>query len=289
MTRYRFGTLLGGASALALALGLSASPAAAFDESNWSWTNTVSEIVNINTNIGPDTYAPVGLTQVEQLQVNIGDLTATTAQDGMTITLPLDSTLDAADQLPTVQGAATAVANLASVDSNVSTYFHDGQVAFGNFAVVSDPFDPSVNLNAGNVSTVAQTIGGILPTGNRMTDTMSATAIAGLLGAITQGTITATATADNVLNANVKLDAVAIGNLHSVSVNADEPNSDRTDSIVVGDLTQFNFNNVSAVASAANLYVGGVANMGQLATPMNNLTATAVGNVSSVVNKFSPH
>ncbi|TVQ81839.1 MAG: hypothetical protein EA357_11580 [Micavibrio sp.] len=67
--------LLASASVIALGLGI-ASPAHAFDSVDWSWNNEVNSAANITVTVD-DTFDWSGLTQVEKLQMNIGNLEAT--------------------------------------------------------------------------------------------------------------------------------------------------------------------------------------------------------------------
>ncbi|ANK79457.1 MAG: hypothetical protein TEF_00640 [Rhizobiales bacterium NRL2] len=69
--------LYAGTAAAALSFGLAVSgPAQAFEEVNWSWDKDVVETVDIDVDI-TSAMEPVGLTEVEKLQVAIGNQTAT--------------------------------------------------------------------------------------------------------------------------------------------------------------------------------------------------------------------
>jgi hypothetical protein len=75
-------------SASLFAIGLSAaSPAQAFDEVNWIWNKDVNFTENININI-EDTFDLSGLYEVEKIQVNVGDVTATSSVSNITNTPP---------------------------------------------------------------------------------------------------------------------------------------------------------------------------------------------------------
>ncbi|MEM8790991.1 MAG: hypothetical protein AAGE80_05205 [Pseudomonadota bacterium] len=60
---------------LALAVALAGSPAAAFDELNWEWNKVVEETVIKNILI-ESTINPTGMTEIEKLQIQIGDVEA---------------------------------------------------------------------------------------------------------------------------------------------------------------------------------------------------------------------
>ena len=66
--------MLGSAAAIAM---IAAAPTAAFafDEVNWVWNKEVTETVTITTDIDSD-LVPTGVTEVEKLQIQIGDVSA---------------------------------------------------------------------------------------------------------------------------------------------------------------------------------------------------------------------
>jgi len=68
--------LLAGASTLALGLMVAAAPASAFDTVNWTWDAAITETVTKDVTITID-MAPTGMVMLEDLQVQIGDVTAT--------------------------------------------------------------------------------------------------------------------------------------------------------------------------------------------------------------------
>ncbi|WP_366653813.1 hypothetical protein [Fodinicurvata sp. EGI_FJ10296] len=67
-----------GVSAAALGLALIAVPASAFDEVNWTWNAAIDETVTKTVDINVD-LNPTGMTMLEDLQVSIGDHTATSS------------------------------------------------------------------------------------------------------------------------------------------------------------------------------------------------------------------
>jgi hypothetical protein len=68
-------SLLAGTSAFAF-VAMSVSPSLAFDRVNWQWDATVTEAITKNVNVNID-LAPTGMVMLEDLQVNIGDVSAT--------------------------------------------------------------------------------------------------------------------------------------------------------------------------------------------------------------------
>ncbi|WP_366653967.1 hypothetical protein [Fodinicurvata sp. EGI_FJ10296] len=68
--------ILAGASATAIGLALAAAPASAFDEVNWEWNAEVNEVITKTIDVNAD-FNPSGMVMVEDLQVSVGDHTAT--------------------------------------------------------------------------------------------------------------------------------------------------------------------------------------------------------------------
>ncbi len=69
---------------------LAASPAAAFDEMNWSWDLSVKEKVIKNINILPEDFLPTGMVLVQDLQVFIGSLESTSTVKDITNVQPTE-------------------------------------------------------------------------------------------------------------------------------------------------------------------------------------------------------
>lgn len=140
-------SLLAGASAVAISL-MAASPASAFDTVNWTWNANLDEQINKNVNININ-MTPTGMVMLEDLQVMIGDVKATSdvhsiynnqPQQGGTVDLGtqditfqygiggdlLDNGnqspsviaghVDETDQEPNINGTVTATLDLGQVD-----------------------------------------------------------------------------------------------------------------------------------------------------------------------------
>lgn len=73
--------LMAGVSTLALGM-FAFAPASAFEEVNWTWDATVTETVIKDVNINID-IAPTGLVMLEDLQIQIGDVIATSTVYGI--------------------------------------------------------------------------------------------------------------------------------------------------------------------------------------------------------------
>jgi len=80
MTMFKNG-LLGSAAAIAMVAG-SVGTAFAFDEVNWTWDKEVIEDVDINVTIDTDVDT-TGITEIEKLQIQIGDVNAVSSVSGV--------------------------------------------------------------------------------------------------------------------------------------------------------------------------------------------------------------
>jgi len=310
--------LLASASVFALTLA-AATPAKAFDNVNWSWDAAITETITKNVNINID-IAPTGMVMLESLQANIGNVTATSEVIGIVATPPtpggvvdggvvnfqfhyglggtgvvvidddfkspelLEATVDESDQLPNINGtvigtlgvgditvpaaealdaatelgsitsAATAVSNNLSIDSDTSLQLHLGQFAIGG-ASGSTTEVPDVSTGNSNL-----TVAGILST-------------LALNGGIVKSNIVATSTVDDITNASVDSVATAVANNLAVSMGAN--------GLLIGDVTQFAFADVTATSRVTNVNLNNYTGLGSLTRPIVGSVATAVGNNAS--------
>lgn len=196
--------------------------------------------------------------------------------------------MDAKYDLGRIEGSATAMANLASLSADVGARFHDTQVAFGSFKTLN-VYD-NHSMDTWDQFTYDA---GAIYTGNAGHDAVLLGALEAQYGLIKKGYVNAYATADYVTNLAVQEDATAFGNLHSVS-NTPAIGAERlyknivySPSTVIGDLSQFNFMDVTAVATSTGQKLYGFKNLGAIDGAVSKLTATAMGNMSSVVNKVA--
>lgn len=199
---------------------------------------------------------------------------------------------NALTELAKVEGAATAAANMDITKSNYQSYTHTAQVAFGGydaFNPTGDYYYPGDDSDLIALSVLGQA-GAYLAydDGNESHDAVKLASLAGLLGKIKTGYVSAEANGKYVTNAKLDLSASAFGNMHSVSVEANAPYNygynTYTDAILIADVGQFNLMNVSASADGRGHYVGGYSKMGKLTDPINKAVATAVGNFSQTNN-----
>ena len=179
---------------------------------------------------------------------------------------------DAVD-LPEVTSAATAVANNQSLSSTVSMNLNDAQYNFGGFSGffedaptqrIAAPLNDSVNTEGAN--------------GNLHTDILLGATLAGALGIITPGEVSATSSVTDITNASVDSSATAVANNLTVDLQANTVG----DAFLIADLNQFNYADVSATSSVTDVTVNNYANLGALDGALVNSIATAVGNNVSI-------
>ena len=179
-----------------------------------------------------------------------------------------DTPLVAAEELPEVISAATAVANNTSITSDTMVELHEGQFAFG---------DGSDN-NAGPA--LAAAILGVELAENGVNSNLVGAGVLGtlaVLGGLEKANISATSTVSNIMNASVDSSATAVAN--NLTVNVEGDGGDR---LMIGDAVQFAYADLSAMSnvSAVNLY--NYTGLGALDRPIVNSIATAVGNNKSI-------
>ena len=320
MSRLIKGSLLATASAIVLAAAPIA-PAAAFDSVNWTWDAEVLETVAKTVNINID-MTPTGMLMVEDLQVFIGDAKAESTVSGVennqpegggvvdlgtqdiqfhyglggnlleddfkspsvtagsvdevdqepningTVTATIDlgevhvpptESFDALTELPSVVSAATAVANNTNITSDTSIELHEGQFVF--------------NAGEGSVSNVPG-----VDTGNSNLEAAAVLGVLALTGNLESSDIKATSTVSDILNASVDSSATAVANSLSVSLTPATP----ADSLVIADIVQFAFADVTAKSDVTEVSLNSYTNLGSLTSPIVNSVATAVGNNKSI-------
>ncbi|MDT8342864.1 MAG: hypothetical protein RQ752_00405 [Thermohalobaculum sp.] len=81
MKYHTHSALLGSAASAVLALGM-ASPALAFENITWTWNKVIDEVVTKTIDINAE-INPTGMTEVEKLQIQIGDVNATSTVSGI--------------------------------------------------------------------------------------------------------------------------------------------------------------------------------------------------------------
>jgi hypothetical protein len=284
------------ATAAAALLGMTAPGALAFDKVNWEWDKHVKEWVKIDIDVKARFY-PDGIVEVEKLQAHFGDVHAYATVDGVKNYLPdpkeppkwydpkhppirVDG--PSAEDLPKVLNVATAVGNNQSIESNVPILLHDGQFLAGNL----DGLDCTRN----DLLACIFLLSGQIDADNTHTEIAGLLTAAGLLGAIDKAHISASANVSHILNAYVENSATAVGNNASFTI---EPKLDRygkpissDNNVLIADLTQWSYADVSAQAYVGDVRLEGYQNFGDACfgggcdevTPIVSNVATAVGN-----------
>ncbi len=202
------------------------------------------------------TAGAVDETDQEDLDVN-GTVTAT-IDLGEVEVLPIES-FDALTELPSVVSAATAVANNTSITSDVSIELHEGQFVF--------------DAGEGSVSYVPG-----VDTGNSNLEAAAVLGVFAMTGNIESSDIKAKSTVSDILNASVDSSATAVANSLSVSLTPATPD----DSLVIADIVQFAFADVTAKSDVSNVFLNSYTNLGSLTSPTISSVATAIGNNKSI-------
>lgn len=81
--------LLASAAVVVMGLGAMSKPAMAFDEVSWVWDATVTENVMKDVTVSIDT-SPSGMVQLEKIQMQVGDVNATSTVTNFTNNPPID-------------------------------------------------------------------------------------------------------------------------------------------------------------------------------------------------------
>lgn len=183
-----------------------------------------------------------------------------------TITVPVVVPLDAVAELPKFDNIATALGNNLSIESQQMVEAHTGQFSFG------DGGNGGPSLPGGETSSFNG------EGGNTFLTMAELLTLGAGLGLIEPANIEATATVRNLRNGQVENAATAIANNLSLSLDAVTPG----DAVVVGDLTQFAFADVSATADMANVRIRNYNNLGGIEGALFSNTATSIGNNLSI-------
>jgi hypothetical protein len=163
--------------------------------------------------------------------------------------------------LAEVNSSATAVANINNITGNSAVLVHDAQISvYGG----KGHGIPMVG-NGGNSEG-----GGI--------DNTNLTAVLAALALGSPAYITAVSDVSHILNANVNSSATAVANLHSIDVEAELA----TDVMVIADIAQLNYGDVTAVSSVYDVSAYHFEGLGGLEKGLVNSSATAVGNISTI-------
>jgi len=215
---------------------------------------------------------------------------------------------DALVDLPSVVSAATAVGNNQSITSDVPVFLHDGQFVantHGNY----DYDLPS--LKAAMPASLSGGQGGY-NAGNLHTDLAVLFTLASGFGLLTPAEISASSNVFDIRNATVDSTATAVANNLSVTLESDVTGETDvanvkttlpcnpyfqncggngggdtaivSNHVVIADITQFAYANVSAVSDVCDVSINEYTNLAPdvLGRPLVNSVATAVGNNVSI-------
>jgi hypothetical protein len=285
-----------------------ATPAMAFDNVDWTWNKKIEQREHINVWIDLDVDT-TGLVEVEKLQIFLGNLSAQSTvshvynnqdDDGYFeyirycycyIPVWRDPSEYAPTELPIVRSIATAVGNNQSITSDVPVYLHDGQFV-ANTRYNNDSYD------------IGNPPNGYHESGNLHTDLALLFTLGAAAGLLKAADIHAYSNVYDIWNASVESSATAVANNISVDLESDvdgDCNSTcaygstrLSNHIVIADITQFAYANVSAVSNVSGVTVNNYTNLREITSPDGNPAtpdpvvplvssiATAVGNNVSI-------
>jgi hypothetical protein len=305
-----------------LAVGAMATPAMAFDNVDWTWNKKIDQYERINVWIDLDVDT-TGLVEVEKLQIFLGNVNAqstvsniynTQDQDGhyeyirycyCYVPVWVDPSEYAPTELPIVRSIATAVGNNQSITSDVPVYLHDGQfVANTWFNYDYDALRTAVDSRMGGGGG-----GGYQhhENGNFHTDLAVYFTLGAALGLLQAADIHAYSDVFDIQNASVESSATAVANNLSVDLESDVDGTclsncyGKSNHIVIADITQFAYANVSAVSNVTFVTADNYTALRQITSPDGDAAtpdpvvplvssiATAVGNnVSIQVGRVDP-
>ncbi|MEM7122324.1 MAG: hypothetical protein AAF563_13655 [Pseudomonadota bacterium] len=162
------------------------------------------------------------------------------------------------DQLPLVEITATAIGNAESIDSDVAVMVHEGQFVVGDGDHAYLPYWLSGK--------------------NEHTQLADALLYLALNGQLEKANISANAGSWYIQQAQADISATAVANSNSINVDAATPD----DAVVIADLTQFAYADVTANAYLGLHVIDNYVDLGTLDGALTSVTATAVGNVSNI-------
>lgn len=257
-------------TAAAAALVSAMAPAAmAFDSIDWNWTNTVNQATNISVSVSVAPQNP-NVGQVEAGQAFIGNGSSSATSNNNNAAGAADVTID---------NAALTALNNQSLNASDVLLVHGGQFALGAFDDgLTNPNWVGFQDALGALAAGMALPGPLFAGENSYTVLALATLAAAGNGYIVPASITSTANmgADN--GNDLSNSATAMANSASWNVTG----GGATGSVLIGDLTQLGFANVSSTATASLNVLNGT-------NPTLSNTATSVGNNLNVrVNVPAP-
>jgi hypothetical protein len=255
--------LLTTAAAAAL-VGAMTTSSMAFDIVDWNWQSSVASSVNVSL-IDPEL---AGVTQIEKLQVHLGNLTSH----------PSLSTIDGTSEH--IGNSATSVSNNQSITTDTPLLLHDAQIGVGAIVpTLGEDDSPNWEGFQDGLLALAAAYAGPNPQTGLNEDTLLAfgTLLAAGNGYITPAAINATANVNTAtVDTNLDNNATAVTNNASWKVDTFAQTSPGT-GILVADLTQVGIANVAASAGVTGITLDGAANLNNNATAVGNNVNVNVG------------
>ena len=299
---------------------LAASPAAAFDEMNWSWDLSVEEQVIKDIYILPEAFLPTGMVLVQDLQVFIGSLESTSTVKDITNVQPTEGGVGGEDDTIEFEFTYDNSGDPHGLDQDLSQNVLDVAVlegsnnVSGTLSLDGVQLDASASLNA--LKELPEVISAATSVANN-TSIESAVMVE-----LDEGQFVFDVTGDRsspVQNPNADLSANAdvayaqnlalnaiLGDLSASQITATSTvkdivnasvNSTATavgnnlsievnaasagDQIVMADAVQFAFADLTATSKVSNVTVSNYTNLGKIGALVNS-AATAVGNNRSI-------
>jgi hypothetical protein len=301
---------------------LAATPAMAFDNVDWTWNKYVDEYVDIDAYIDIDIESTgmveveklqiflgsvkttANVVGVINIQPDAGGYYRDTYYSYKCYTCWgkewIAGSFDAVKELPEVINAATSIGNLQSITSDVPVFLHDAQFVANTNDKKQDyyRYDKFANLldQAGNGSGY----GHYYESGNLHTDLAKAFIYGAVYGLLSPAEISAKANVALVVNASVANSATAVANITTVTLESNVDGSklnngaanrdchtycdvDRlSNHVVIADLTQFAYANVSADANVLGVVVNNYNSLGLIDRALVDNAATAIGNAVQI-------
>ncbi|MBI1212186.1 MAG: hypothetical protein GC190_12035 [Alphaproteobacteria bacterium] len=198
--------------------------------------------------------------------------------------------LDARIDLPSVVSVATAVGNNQNIVSDVPVYLHDGQFVANSWfnCDVCDSYGDIVGVNSQPGGDGKDGKDGKDGSGGNLNTTLAELfTIGALAGFIAPASIEAYSTVYDIKNATVDSSATAVAN--NINVTLESSNLDNH--VLIADITQFAYANVTAVSNVCDVSLHDYKNLSPtdtstdanplgstLGRPIVSSVATAVGN-----------
>lgn len=312
--------LMVGVSTLALGM-FAAAPAKAFDEVNWTWNATVNErvvkLVNIDINI-----EPTGMVMLEDLQIQIGDVTATSTVFGIDNNQPAGEDGGGGGPIVVDLGNLSFTGNYDSTTGDVTGVATAPEIPGEQFLTGTvnpdDPFGITMNFDLGEIEVeqVPGEGGEALDALTELPEVISAATAVGnntsiyadtavqlheaqvLVGSIefpTDGEDGDVGGVDvlglGITPANVSATSTVYDILNaSVDSSATAVGNNLTveieaegpDRLLIADVLQLSVANVTATSTVYDVSLNNYLNLGVLDRPIVSSVATAVGNNKSI-------